>query len=366
MKIVNPNCTKSSNDFTGGAGGCKGRLPKCQSFLALALALTHPSLAVGEGEPAVGETHRFDPPYFIPGSVHGQQGWSVDQGEALVVPLMGIGGSGALEVLPANPYTQARLSVWREASPDGGPVYADAWVRLRACPWMVFEESLDFDSARIGLFRTGLASDEAEWHVFNGDGNGGGYWVNTGIVVPVEPFGDLMENWVRLTVGIHPEGGYWDLWADGELIGVSSGLQFPLEPDRSDFFLLSDASRPFLADDITLGTTHPLGFDGDGDGVPDPRPGTSGPATGGIPDALAADRDADGIPDVWETAHSLDPDAPADAALDPDGDGFTNLDEYLMGTDPSALTARVRIANDGAAVFNRFSASSPRRAAASR
>jgi hypothetical protein len=224
MKIVNPNCTQSLNNFTGGAGGWKGCLPKCQSFLALALALTYPSLAVGEGEPAVGETHRFDPPYFIPGSVHGQQGWSVDQGEALVVPLMGIGGSGALEVLPANPYTQARLTVWREASPDGGPVYADAWVRLRACPWMVFEESLDFDSARIGLFRTGLASDEAEWHVFNGDGNGGGYWVNTGIVVPVEPFGDLMENWVRLTVGIHPEGGYWDLWADGELIGVSSIL----------------------------------------------------------------------------------------------------------------------------------------------
>jgi hypothetical protein len=186
--------------------------------------------------------------------------------------------------------------------------------------------------------------------------------VNTGVAVRVEPFTDLMEGWARLTVGIRPAEGCWDLWVDGQLIGASAGLQFPAGPQSGHFVLLGDSMGSFFADDIVLGSTHPLGFDGDGDGMPDPRPGSSGPATGMIPDALAADRDADGIPDVWETAHSLDPDAAADAALDPDGDGFTSLDEYLMGTDPAMHTARVRLANDGAAVFNRFSASAPRRA----
>lgn len=46
------------------------------------------------------------------------------------------------------------------------------------------------------------------------------------------------------------------------------------------------------------------------------------------------DSDGDGIPDEWEKAHGLDPFNAADAALDPDNDGFSNLEEFLAGTDP--------------------------------
>jgi hypothetical protein len=47
-----------------------------------------------------------------------------------------------------------------------------------------------------------------------------------------------------------------------------------------------------------------------------------------------ADRDGDGMPDDWELANQLDPDNPGDAALDADGDGYTNLQEYRAGTNP--------------------------------
>jgi hypothetical protein len=45
----------------------------------------------------------------------------------------------------------------------------------------------------------------------------------------------------------------------------------------------------------------------------------------------AKDTDDDGIPDDWEIAHRLNPRDPKDAALDRDGDGYTNIEEYLGG-----------------------------------
>jgi hypothetical protein len=46
------------------------------------------------------------------------------------------------------------------------------------------------------------------------------------------------------------------------------------------------------------------------------------------------DSDGDGIPDFWELEQGLDPNDAADASADPDGDGYTNLDEFLLGQDP--------------------------------
>jgi subtilisin-like proprotein convertase family protein len=47
-----------------------------------------------------------------------------------------------------------------------------------------------------------------------------------------------------------------------------------------------------------------------------------------------ADTDDDGMPDGWEVQYGLDPLAD-DASDDLDGDGYTNLEEYIDGTDPT-------------------------------
>jgi hypothetical protein len=55
---------------------------------------------------------------------------------------------------------------------------------------------------------------------------------------------------------------------------------------------------------------------------------------------LNRDGDGDGMPDVWETGYGLDPTNPVDAALDADGDGTSNLQEYLNGTNPKGTFKR--------------------------
>lgn len=75
--------------------------------------------------------------------------------------------------------------------------------------------------------------------------------------------------------------------------------------------------------------------------VATPTPASANP--GGEPDP---DRDGDGLPNDWETAYNLDPDSAlgADGAGgDPDGDGLTNLQEYISGTHPRDPSSYLRV-----------------------
>lgn len=53
------------------------------------------------------------------------------------------------------------------------------------------------------------------------------------------------------------------------------------------------------------------------------------------PGTAPADGDQDGMPDAWEKAHRLNPADAGDGRGDLDHDGYTNLEEYLNGTDPA-------------------------------
>jgi pectate lyase len=61
---------------------------------------------------------------------------------------------------------------------------------------------------------------------------------------------------------------------------------------------------------------------------------------GGYPDYsfspadVPTDNDHDGMPDAWETKYGLNPADASDSSLDSDLDGYTNVEEYLNGTNP--------------------------------
>jgi hypothetical protein len=89
------------------------------------------------------------------------------------------------------------------------------------------------------------------------------------------------------------------------------------------FFLRRDAIDTRIVDDVQNGT---------GSVIDDPS------EVGGWlildPAVPCADSDHDGMPDTWEQEYEFDPNNPADASEDGDADGYTNLEEFLNGTDP--------------------------------
>jgi len=58
---------------------------------------------------------------------------------------------------------------------------------------------------------------------------------------------------------------------------------------------------------------------------------------------VLADTDGDGIPDVYESANGMNPNDPADANIDSDGDTMKNKAEYIAGTDPRDASSYLKV-----------------------
>jgi len=63
-----------------------------------------------------------------------------------------------------------------------------------------------------------------------------------------------------------------------------------------------------------------------------------GEARDGLDLSMPVDDDHDGMGDAWEREHGLDP-GRDDSGDDPDGDGYANLEEWLLDTDPTGGAA---------------------------
>ena len=121
-----------------------------------------------------------------------------------------------------------------------------------------------------------------------------------------------------------------------ETVGVST--PFPVVPVRTDSVQLAyqrilesagailparDSVDVRIIEEIKTGAGRIINSQSEVGGWPQYRQGP-------VPD----DNDLDGMSDEWERKYGLDPDDGSDAAGDSDSDGYTNIEEFLNGTEP--------------------------------
>jgi hypothetical protein len=130
----------------------------------------------------------------------------------------------------------------------------------------------------------------------------------------IDSDGDGLTNLQEYQAGTNPRS--WDTDGDG----------------MSDKWELDNGLNPLSADDRSA--------DNDNDGLPNYLEYQY------LTNPNDADTDHDGLPDKWEIDHGLSPISTSGMHgpdADPDGDGFTNLQEYIADTNPTNPNSYLRI-----------------------
>jgi hypothetical protein len=157
----------------------------------------------------------------------------------------------------------------------------------------------------------------------------------------------------RYEIGVYPQGGGMALYVRGNIgprrtndalpqkVGVDpAGHAWLVDAPASVPPVTTTSAEQALRDVLSsAGARVPMLDAVDERVILDVRNGTGSiiddPAEVGgwpviAPGAAPPDADRDGMPDGWETLRGLDP-AKADGGHDMDGDGYTNVEEYLNG-----------------------------------
>jgi hypothetical protein len=299
---------------------------------------------------------------YVVGALDGQLGWTATGAVTVTNTSSASGAQSALLSGATTPATLTRTFPTHAANPI---VFTDFSWKLRAGA----DESSSpkfsvLNAAQIAVVQSGSTGLV---RVFNGNGSGSGTWQVTPASVSLDANG-VTTSWVRITLRLDYTARKYDLYVNGVLAAININFTTYTQNTIGSWTFTGHASASTSVDDVFAVFEDPVAVDTDRDGMPDswetPRglnatvndrdgdldgdgvtniaeyflgtnPNNADSNGNGIPDGQEIDTDRDGMPDWWELMYGLNPFSAADGALDPDGDGFTNAQEYARGSKPN-------------------------------
>ncbi len=230
------------------------------------------------------------------GGLGGQDGWTA-RGSALVTDAFAFDGLRSVALAGGAPPAQA---VHEFPPYDGRPiVFVDFYTRPVAGLTPASAGLFESDFGQVAFVQNGL---RGEFFVLNGDGIGNATWQPTGFTLPIGSDGQA-NVWIRLTLRADFGRQRWDLYVGGAMLVADRRFVTNTSTQLTRLAFNGPAIGTLAFDDLFAGFENPI----------------------------FADADRDGIDDAWELGNGMDITVD-DRQLDRDGDGLTNLAEYLLGT----------------------------------
>ena len=230
------------------------------------------------------------------GGLSGQKGWTASGG-VTVIASDRPPSAQELAIAPSQPVGQFGHDL---VATGVSPVFVDYFAKPVAGATPAAAVVFTTSATRVVLVGV---TPEATVQVYDGLG---GSWRTTGEKIPVGASGRPAD-WIRLTVREDYATRKWDLYLNGRMLMADIGFTNHATTELSRFSVSGHATTGSSFDDFYAGPENPI----------------------------AADADHDGMDDAWEIAHGLNPTL-NDRNGDPDADGLTSIQEYILGTDPNS------------------------------
>lgn len=285
---------------------------------------------------------------YSSGILDGQRGW-VASGPVTVSGTAAEDGELGVLLPPATAPANATKHFQRPAAEP--LAFADFYANGKAADTASSGLLFDMAGARVALVKNGAV---AEFHVFDGEGQGSGSWrrVEYNYQIDLNP-DDTLQWSPEFGLRFDFAAGTWDLTVDGLVVTADLALVDGSVGFLDRFTIYGNATTPVTMDSLQAGFDNYSFTDVDRDNMDDDweedngldpllndRDGDSdNDGLTNIHEFIAgtdldkADSDGDGLTDGFEVLHGLDPWTFTDPT-DEDEDGISQIQEAINGTDP--------------------------------